>query len=46
MEGYSSVLKNIHTISDELANRNEILAQPERDELKLSMKIWKQNLNL
>ncbi|MFX1470006.1 MAG: hypothetical protein ACFFB8_15250, partial [Promethearchaeota archaeon] len=46
IEGYSGVLKNMHTTSNELANRNEILSRPERDELKLSIKIWKQNLNL
>ena len=46
MEGYNSILKNIHNTSSELKGNPEILSRPERDELKLSMKIWKQKLNL
>ncbi|NVM37092.1 MAG: hypothetical protein HWN81_15955 [Candidatus Lokiarchaeota archaeon] len=46
MEGYNSILKNIHNASTELKGNPEILNRPERDELKLSMKIWKQKLNL
>lgn len=45
-EGYNSVLKNIHTTSSELKSNPEKLSRPERDELKLSMKIWRQKLNL
>ena len=46
MEGYTSILKNIHNTSSVLKGNPEILSRPERDELKLSMKIWKQKLNL
>ncbi|MCK4481134.1 MAG: hypothetical protein KAV01_11445 [Candidatus Lokiarchaeota archaeon] len=45
MEGYNSILKNIHNTSSELKGNPEILSRPEREELKLSMKIWKQKLN-
>ncbi len=46
IEGYNSVLKNIHNESIELKSNPEILSRPEREELKLSMKIWRQKLNL
>jgi len=46
MEGYNSILKNMHNASNELKGNPEILSRPEREELKLSMKIWKQKLNL
>ncbi|MFX1503536.1 MAG: hypothetical protein ACFFDH_21415 [Promethearchaeota archaeon] len=46
LEGYSSILKSIHSTSTELKSNPEILSRPEREELKLSMKIWKQKLNL
>jgi len=46
LEGYNSTLKNIHNASTELKGNPEILNQPEREQLKLSMKIWKQKLNL
>lgn len=46
MEGYNSILKNIHNASTELKGNPEILNRQEREELKLSMKIWKQKLNL
>jgi hypothetical protein len=46
IEGYNSVLKNIHNISTELKSNPEQLSRPEKDELKLSMKIWRQKLNL
>jgi len=46
MEGYNSILKNIHNASTELKGNPEILSRQEREELKLSMKIWKQKLNL
>ncbi|MFX0140235.1 MAG: hypothetical protein ACFFDN_41730, partial [Candidatus Hodarchaeota archaeon] len=46
IEGYNSVLRNIHNKSIELKNNPEILSSPVREELKLSLKIWKQKLNL
>jgi hypothetical protein len=46
LEGYNSVLKNVHNTSIELKSNPEKLSRPETDELKLSMKIWKQKLNL
>ncbi len=46
IEGYSSVLKNVHNTSTELKSNPEKLSRPEKDELKLSMKIWRQKLNL
>ncbi|MFX0005643.1 MAG: hypothetical protein ACFFA7_04985 [Promethearchaeota archaeon] len=46
LEGYNSVLKNVHNTSIELKSNPEKLSSPEKDELKLSMKIWKQKLNL
>ncbi|MDX1797481.1 MAG: hypothetical protein R3255_02420 [Candidatus Lokiarchaeia archaeon] len=46
IEGYNSVLKNVHNTSTELKSNPEKLSRPEKDELKLSMKIWKQKLNL
>ena len=45
-EGYNSVLKTIHNAGTEFKDKAEILSRPEREELKLSMKIWKQKLNL
>ena len=46
IEGYSSVLKNLHNASTDLKSNPEILSRPEREELKLSMKIWRQKLNI
>ncbi|MFX1594309.1 MAG: hypothetical protein ACFFCL_16585, partial [Promethearchaeota archaeon] len=46
MHGYNSVLKNIHNASADLKTNPEVLSRPEREELKLSMKIWRQKLNL
>ncbi len=46
IEGYNSVLKNVHNMSTELKSNPEKLSRPEKDELKLSMKIWRQKLNL
>ncbi|MFX1410819.1 MAG: hypothetical protein ACFFA6_10720, partial [Promethearchaeota archaeon] len=46
IEGYTSILKNIHNASTELKKNTELLSRPEREELKLSMKMWKENLNL
>ena len=45
-EGYNSVLKIIHTTGIELSNITALLNRPERENLKLSMKVWKQKLNL
>lgn len=45
-EGYNSILKSIHNTSTEFKNKSEILSRPEKEELKLSMNIWKQKLNL
>ncbi|MFX0105602.1 MAG: hypothetical protein ACFE75_08935, partial [Candidatus Hodarchaeota archaeon] len=45
-KGYNSVLKNIHTISNELKKITETLSQPEKEELKLEMKIWREQLDL
>jgi hypothetical protein len=45
-EGYNSVLKNVHNTSTKLKSNPEKLNRPEQDELKLSMKIWRQKLNL
>ncbi|MFX1438143.1 MAG: hypothetical protein ACFFAA_13265, partial [Promethearchaeota archaeon] len=44
-EGYNSVLKNVHNASTELKSNPETLSRPEVDELKLSLKIWRQKLN-
>ncbi|MFX0020750.1 MAG: hypothetical protein ACFE9S_00370 [Candidatus Hermodarchaeota archaeon] len=46
IEGYNSVLKNVHNTSTELKSNPEKLSRPEKDELRLSMKIWRQKLNL
>jgi hypothetical protein len=46
LEGYNSVLKNVHNTSNELKSNPEKLSRPEKDELRLSMKIWRQKLNL
>ncbi len=46
IEGYNSALKNVHNTSTELKSNPEKLSRPEKDELKLLMKIWRQKLNL
>ncbi|MFX0042457.1 MAG: hypothetical protein ACFE8L_06065 [Candidatus Hodarchaeota archaeon] len=46
IEGYNSILKNIHNVSTELKKNSELLSRPEREELKLSMRSWKEKLNL
>ena len=46
IEGYNSILKNIHGVSTDLKKNTELLSRPEREELKLSMKSWKEKLNL
>jgi hypothetical protein len=45
IEGYNSVLKTVHNTSIDLKNNPETLSRPEIDDLKLSMKIWRQKLN-
>ncbi len=46
IEGYNSILKSIHNVSTELKKNIELLSRPEREELKLSMKSWKEKLSL
>ncbi len=46
IEGYNSILKNIHGVSTDLKKNTELLSRPEREELKLSLKSWKEKLNL
>lgn len=46
VEGYDSILKTIHSTSTNFKTNPDILSRPEREELKLSMNIWKQKLNL
>ncbi|UCD02066.1 MAG: hypothetical protein JSV23_03325 [Promethearchaeota archaeon] len=45
-KGYNSVLKNIHNIGNDLKKITEILSQPEKEDLKLKMKLWRQQLDL
>ncbi|MHA2121645.1 MAG: hypothetical protein ACW990_10610, partial [Promethearchaeota archaeon] len=45
-KGYNSVLKNIHTSCNDLKAKTELLSQPEKDELKMNMKLWRQQLDL
>jgi hypothetical protein len=45
-EGYNSILKNIHNTSTELKEKTELLSHPEQDELKLTMKVWREKLNI
>ena len=45
-EGYNSVLKDIHNTASEIKNHTEELHRPEIENLKLSMNVWKQRLNL
>ncbi len=44
--GYNSVLKDIHTTANDIKNHTEALHRPEIENLKLSIKVWKQRLNL
>jgi len=44
--GYNSVLKDIHTTANDIKNHTEILHRPEIENLKLSIKVWKQRFNL
>lgn len=45
-EGYHSVLKIIHNKTNALKDNPELLSRPEQEELKLSMKIWREKLSL
>ncbi|MFX1374249.1 MAG: hypothetical protein ACFFA0_00415 [Promethearchaeota archaeon] len=45
-KGYNSVLKNIHTKCNDLKPSTKLLSQPEREELRLKMKLWRQQLDL
>jgi hypothetical protein len=45
-EGYNSILKNVHNTSTELKEKTELLSRPEQDELKLTMKVWREKLNI
>ena len=44
-KGYNSVLKNIHTKCNDLKTITELLSQPEKEDLKLKMKLWRQQLD-
>jgi len=45
-KGYNSVLKNIHTKCNDLKTTTELLSQPEKEDLKLKMKLWRQQLDV
>ncbi|MFX1324496.1 MAG: hypothetical protein ACFE8N_06040, partial [Promethearchaeota archaeon] len=45
-KGYNSVLKNIHTTCNDLKNKTTLLTPPEKDELTIAMKLWRQQLGL
>ena len=45
-KGYNSVLKNIHTKCNDLKTTTELLSQQEKEDLKLKMKLWRQQLDL
>jgi hypothetical protein len=45
-KGYNSVLKNIHTECNDLRTKTESLSQPVKEDLKLKMKLWRQQLDL
>ncbi|MHA2397622.1 MAG: hypothetical protein ACXADU_01870 [Promethearchaeota archaeon] len=45
-KGYNSVLKNIHTACNDLRVKTDLLSQPEKEKLKMSMKLWRQQLDL
>jgi len=45
-KGYNSVLKNIHTRCNDLKTTTELLSQQEKEDLKLKMKLWRQQLDL
>jgi hypothetical protein len=45
-KGYNSVLKNIHTECNELKSSTDLLNSSKKEELKLKMKMWRQQLDL
>jgi len=45
-KGYNSVLKNIHNKSNDLKQKTEELSPQDKENLKISMKFWKQKLDL
>ncbi|KKL86223.1 hypothetical protein LCGC14_1946910, partial [marine sediment metagenome] len=45
-KGYNSVLKNIHNKSNDLKQKTEVLSPQDKENLKISMKFWKQKLDL
>ncbi|GAG32858.1 unnamed protein product, partial [marine sediment metagenome] len=44
-KGYNSVLKNIHTKCNDLKTTTKVLSQPEKEELRRDMKLWRQQLD-
>ncbi|MFW9897545.1 MAG: hypothetical protein ACFFD7_17200, partial [Candidatus Thorarchaeota archaeon] len=46
LKGYNSVLKNIHTICNDLKSKTGLLSQIEREKLKSDLKLWRQQLDL
>jgi hypothetical protein len=44
-KGYNSTIKNIHRNMLDLQERDEILSKPERNELKMKIKFWRQKLD-
>ncbi|MFX1278485.1 MAG: hypothetical protein ACFFA3_03660 [Promethearchaeota archaeon] len=45
-KGYNSVLKNIHTECNDLKANTTLLNQQQKEDLKLKMKLWRQQLDL
>ncbi|MFX1425336.1 MAG: hypothetical protein ACFFBE_02710 [Promethearchaeota archaeon] len=45
-KGYNSVLKNIHTECNDLKTNTDLLTQERREDLRLKMKLWRQQLDL
>jgi len=45
-KGYNSVLKEIHIKSNDLKVITNLLSQQEKEDLKIKMKLWRQQLNL
>jgi hypothetical protein len=45
-KGYSSVLKDIHIKSNDLKAITDVLSQSEKEDLKIKMKLWRQQLDL
>jgi len=46
LKGYNSVLKNIHSMCNDLKSKTEMLSQSDKEELKTQMKKWRQQLDL